>query len=223
MPRPSANAPCPCGSGSKAKGCCLPVLLGAAPAQKLGDLSTAWKEAAAQKQLLIVIIASDPAGEAPRLGTDWSWAAADWLLEAPAPTLALLARSRVIVARRSDLTSLLGKAPPAVKDGAARMLVVKPASPASKGWVRLPDAALHMPDRRPPGRRQPGKAPPSKAPPTKSSREEQERAEEKAKIEVARLLKVRVAQVDQAFRAALAAVRADDMEAISLQALAARA
>jgi SEC-C motif-containing protein len=32
MPRPSANAPCPCGSGTKAKGCCLPVLLGAAPA-----------------------------------------------------------------------------------------------------------------------------------------------------------------------------------------------
>lgn len=29
MPRPSANAPCPCGSGRKAKGCCLPVLEGA--------------------------------------------------------------------------------------------------------------------------------------------------------------------------------------------------
>ncbi|MFN7145721.1 MAG: SEC-C metal-binding domain-containing protein, partial [Myxococcota bacterium] len=30
MPRPSANAPCPCGSGRKAKGCCLPILEGAA-------------------------------------------------------------------------------------------------------------------------------------------------------------------------------------------------
>lgn len=29
MPRLSANAPCPCGSGRKAKGCCLPVLEGA--------------------------------------------------------------------------------------------------------------------------------------------------------------------------------------------------
>ena len=29
MARPSANAPCPCGSGRKAKGCCLPVLAGA--------------------------------------------------------------------------------------------------------------------------------------------------------------------------------------------------
>ncbi|MDP2314787.1 MAG: YchJ family metal-binding protein [Pseudomonadota bacterium] len=31
MARPSANAPCPCGSLRKAKGCCLPVLLGAPP------------------------------------------------------------------------------------------------------------------------------------------------------------------------------------------------
>lgn len=29
MPRPPANAPCPCGSQKKAKGCCLPVLEGA--------------------------------------------------------------------------------------------------------------------------------------------------------------------------------------------------
>lgn len=30
MPLPAANAPCPCGSGRKAKGCCLPLLEGAA-------------------------------------------------------------------------------------------------------------------------------------------------------------------------------------------------
>lgn len=29
MARLSANAPCPCGSGRKAKGCCLPILEGA--------------------------------------------------------------------------------------------------------------------------------------------------------------------------------------------------
>lgn len=29
MARPSANTPCPCGSGRKAKGCCLPILEGA--------------------------------------------------------------------------------------------------------------------------------------------------------------------------------------------------
>lgn len=61
MPRLSANAPCPCGTGRKAKGCCLPVLDGA-PAATPETLMRSRYTAYAVGDVGHVMRTTDPTG-----------------------------------------------------------------------------------------------------------------------------------------------------------------
>lgn len=61
MPRPSANAPCPCGSARKAKACCLPVLEGA-PAATPEALMRSRYTAYASGDVSHLIRTTDPIG-----------------------------------------------------------------------------------------------------------------------------------------------------------------
>lgn len=61
MARAPANAPCPCGSGRKAKGCCLPVLEGA-PAATPEALMRSRYTAYASGDVSHLMRTTDPSG-----------------------------------------------------------------------------------------------------------------------------------------------------------------